>query len=93
MTGGSIGVMIDTSTAVKKHILLNHKNKVIVSNKEYDCLKYLSQGMKAKEISVKLKIQPSTIYRYVDILKDRFEVCSTKNLIEIFKKNCYSSFL
>ncbi len=58
-----------------------------VTSKEHECLKLMAQGLKAKSIAETLKIKPTTVYRYVDIMKERFEVYSSGALVEIFRQN------
>lgn len=55
-----------------------------LSNREYECLQYISRGKTNKEVARILSISPRTVETYINKMKDKLNCVSKSQLTEIF---------
>lgn len=59
------------------------KNKRL-TQRQYDCLYWLSRGMTIKEIALKLKLSARTVEHYLETVKNKLNCNTRSELIKIF---------
>lgn len=73
------------STIQPKYYTLYHNNEDIhVSNREFECLKYLAHGRTKKETAKFLDISPRTVENYEQRLQRKLKVNSSSKLIDVY---------
>ncbi len=73
------------TTIQPKYYTLYHNNEDIhVSNREFECLKYLAHGRTKKETAKFLDISPRTVENYEQRLQRKLKVNSSSKLIDVY---------
>ena len=73
---------------LKKITLTGNLGEVLISQREFDCLKLIVKGYSFKEIGKNLNISPRTVETYVNNLKDKLGFDKKMQLMELaFSKN------
>ncbi len=57
-----------------------------LTRREFECLSWLSEGMTAKEIAIKMNISHRTVEQYVKSLKEKTKLYRRSQLVTLFKK-------
>ena len=82
----SNGTLFNTSK--EKYSLTNKNGEVVnLTSRESDCISIIIQGRTMKEIGRMLNLSPRTVERHIDNIKQKFEVHSKGQLIDIFQRS------
>ncbi|OJX12820.1 MAG: hypothetical protein BGO77_04965 [Caedibacter sp. 37-49] len=57
-----------------------------LTKREFECLSWLSEGMTAKEIAIKMNISHRTVEQYVKSIKEKTNFYRRSQLVTFFKK-------
>lgn len=71
----------------KKFPVYSKQGVQTITNMEYRVVQLAIQHLQPKEIATKLHITPSTVYRHLENLRNKFSVFSTDELIALLRKN------
>ena len=72
------------STKITRYYVDDHYSTNYLTNREYQCLVYITQGLTAKEISRDMGIAEKTIHYYLSCAAARLSVNSKSELLELF---------
>jgi len=62
-------------------MIKNTENEIILTKREIEVLKLISQGFTAKEVSLKLYIADTTVIYHKNKIREKFNVKNTAELI------------
>jgi DNA-binding CsgD family transcriptional regulator len=75
-------------TKLSKHHISVQGSELKLSNREFDCLAYLSKGKSVKETASLLNLSPYTVTSYLEHIKLKLGVFSKSKMIDIFLASC-----
>ncbi|OJX12817.1 MAG: hypothetical protein BGO77_04950 [Caedibacter sp. 37-49] len=65
-------------------------NSFHLTKREFECLSWLSEGMTAKEMAIKMNISHRTVEQYVKSIKEKTHLYKRSQLIYFFKREIES---
>lgn len=78
-------------TKLSKYLIYVEGNEIKLSNREFDCLKYVSRGKSIKETAHLLSLSHHTVEAYLQQIKLKLGVSSKSKVIELFIQSLPSS--
>jgi DNA-binding CsgD family transcriptional regulator len=76
-------------TVERKSYTFNVDQKLYLTQREADCIYFLSQGMTIKKTAVELILSPRTVEFYLQRIKEKFKQPNKKSLLEHLKTYDY----
>lgn len=74
-------------TDTRKYPIINNNSEIFLSNREYQCLNYMTHGKTAKEIAMTLELSSRSIELYIKNIKNKLKVNNKFEAVKLFKQN------
>lgn len=75
------------STKAKKYYFVYDKKYILLSSKEYQCLSFLSHGMRIKGIAQEMDLSVRTVETYIKRVKNKLNLSNTNDLCKAYWEN------